>query len=73
MDHLLEHITDREVDDKIGRTVDDKEEVTDTDKKRDPDGTLTASTGVKEGYIGAQVFREIKNQPASKYHCQMRY
>ena len=48
MDDLLEHITNREVDDEVGGTVDDEEEVVDTDKNRDPDGALTASTGVKE-------------------------
>ena len=45
---LLEHITHRVIDDEVGGTVDDKEEIANTDKNRDPDGALTATTGVKE-------------------------
>ena len=48
MDNLFEHFTDGEVDDKVGGTVDDKEKVANTDKNRDPDRSLTATTGVKE-------------------------
>ena len=51
MHNLLEHITHREVDDEVGWTVDDEEEVANTDKNRDPDGALTATTGVKEWYF----------------------
>ena len=65
MHNLLEHITDREIDDEVGRTIDDDEEVTDTDKNRDPDGTLSAATGVKVGYLWVEdIFTEIQSQPA---------
>ena len=47
MNNLLEDITNREVDDEVGGTVDDKEEVANTDKNRNPDGALATATGVK--------------------------
>ena len=58
MDNLLEHLTDREVDDKVGGTVDNKEEIANTDKNRNPDRSLTATTGVKELYFWVEnIFR----------------
>ena len=48
MHSILENVPHGTVDDEIGGAVDDKEEVADTDKDRDPDWALTASTGVKE-------------------------
>ena len=44
MHNLLEHITDREVDDEVGGAVDDDEEVADADQNKSPDGDLAAAT-----------------------------
>ena len=61
MDNLLEEFTNREVDDEVCRTVDNQEEVADTDKNRDPDRTLAAATGVKEGYLRVEdILTEIQ-------------
>ena len=61
MHNLLEQFTNREVDYEVCRTVDNQEEVADTDKNRDPDRTLAAATGVKEGYFRVEdVFTEIQ-------------
>jgi hypothetical protein len=58
MHNLLEHITDREVDDEVGGAVDDDEEVADADQNRDPDGALAAATGVKKRYFWVEeIFR----------------
>ena len=47
--------------------MDDKEEGIDTDKNRNPDRTLTASTGVKEGYFRVEdILREIQSQPEER-------
>ena len=51
MHNLLEHITDREENDEVGRAVDDDEEVADADQNRVPDGALAAATGVKKRYF----------------------
>ena len=51
MHNLLEDITNREIDDEVDRTIYDNEEVTDTNKNRDPDRTLTAAAGVKVRYV----------------------
>ena len=58
---LLEEFSNREVDDKVGRTVDNQEEVADTDKNRDPDRTLAAAAGVKKGYLRVEdILTEIQ-------------
>ena len=44
MHSILENVPHGTVDDEIGGAVDDKEEVADTDKDRDPDGALAAAT-----------------------------
>ena len=46
-------------------TIDYDEKVADTDKNRDPDGTLSAATGVKVGYLWVEdILTEIQSQPA---------